>query len=179
MFRLIFIPLTLLFAGALSFAAVVDVAPSGFLVRHEVNINASAGKVYSTLTGGVGSWWSSNHTYSHDSKNLTIDARPGGCFCEKLRGGGGVRHMTVAFASPGQMLRMTGALGPLQESGIAGSMTWSLTSSATSTKVVLTYSVGGYMQGGFEKIAPMVDGMLGEQLNRFKSYLETGKPVVK
>ena len=179
MFRLIFIPLTLLFAGSLAFAEVVDVAPSGFLVRHEVNINASAGKVYTTLTGGVGSWWSSDHTYSHDSKNLTIDARPGGCFCEKLQDGGGVRHMTVAFASPGQMLRMTGALGPLQESGLAGSMTWTLAPNGASTKVILTYSVGGYMHGGFEKIAPMVDAMLGGQLNRFRSYLETGKPGVK
>ncbi|MBZ5553759.1 MAG: SRPBCC domain-containing protein [Acidobacteriia bacterium] len=179
MFRLISFSAAVLILGTLAFAEVVNVAPAGFLVRHETTINAPADKVYTALTSGVGSWWSPAHTYSQDSKNLSIDARPGGCFCEKLPNGGGVSHMTVAFASPGHLLRMTGALGPLQESGIAGSMTWSLTSNATTTKVVLSYSVGGYMQGGFEKIAPIVDAVLGEQFNRFKTYVETGKPALK
>ena len=85
--------------------------------------------------------------------------------------------MTVVFVSPGHLLRMTGALGPMQGSGIVGSMTWTLTASGTSTKVVLTYSADGYMQGGFEKMAPMVDAMLGEQFNRFKTFVETGKPT--
>jgi uncharacterized protein YndB with AHSA1/START domain len=179
MFRSFAFSVVFLLIATVGFAGVVDVAPAGFLVRHEATINAPADKVYTALTSGVGNWWSSEHTYSQDSKNLSIDARPGGCFCEKLPNGGGVRHMTVAFVSPGHLLRMTGALGPLQESGIAGSMTWSLTLSATTTKVVLSYSVGGYMQGGFDKIAPVVDAVLGEQFNRFKTYVETGKPVVR
>ena len=37
---------------------------------------------------------------------------------------------------------------------------------------VVTYSVGGFMDGGFEKIAPAVDGVLGEQVQRLKSYAE-------
>ncbi len=41
----------------------------------------------------------------------------------------------------------------------------------------LTYSVGGFIDGGFDKMAPAVDGVLGEQLERLKRFVETGKPA--
>ncbi|PWT71104.1 MAG: ATPase, partial [Proteobacteria bacterium] len=44
-------------------ANVVQVTPNGFLVRHEVTVNAPPAKVYEALVGQVGSWWSSAHTY--------------------------------------------------------------------------------------------------------------------
>ena len=169
-------------------AEVVNVAPNGFAVKHAMTIQASPENVYAALTGKVGSWWNPEHTYSHDSRNLSIDARPGGCFCEKLDNGGGVEHMKVVLAWPGRMLRMTGALGPLQGSGLAGSMTWKLTAAtgatgatgaAGATGIEFSYSAGGYMQGGFEKIAPAVDAVLGEQLTRLKAFVETGKPAAK
>ena len=73
----------------------VDVTPSGFLVRHELAIGAPAARVYASLLD-VGSWWSGKHTYSGESRNLSIDARAGGCFCEKLPSGA-VEHMRVVF----------------------------------------------------------------------------------
>jgi len=161
---------------------VANVGPTGFAVKHVVTIQAAPENVYAALIGKVGSWWNPDHTYSHDSRNLSIDARPGGCFCEKLGNGGGVEHMRVVFVSPGQVLRMAGALGPLQGSGLAGSMTWkrsAATGAAGATSLELSYSIGGYMQGGFEKIAPAVDGVLGDQLGRLKAYVETGKPAAK
>ena len=157
----------------------MDVAPSGFLVRHEVVVASSREKVFRSLTAGVGSWWHPEHTHSKNAKNLSIDARPGGCFCEKLPGGGGAEHMRVVLVSPPEILRMDGALGPLQESGLTGSMTWKLTTEASGTKVELTYGVGGYFRGGFEKIAPAVDWVLGQQIARLKSFVETGKPAAK
>lgn len=160
-------------------AEVANVSASGFAVKHEAAIKATPERVYSALTGEIGLWWNPDHTYSHDSKNLSIEARPGGCFCEKLPNGGGVQHMTVVFVSPGNVLRMTGTVGPLQASGLAGSMTWKLTEAAGATRLELAYSVGGYMQGGFEKIAPAVDAVLSEQLTRLKAYVETGKPAAK
>ena len=69
-----------------------QVTPNGFLVKFEVSVNAPAAKVYDALVGQIGSWWDPEHTYSDDAKNLSIDARPGGCFCEKLPNGGGVEH---------------------------------------------------------------------------------------
>lgn len=150
---------------------------NGFLVKRAVAIKAAPEKVYGALTREVGNWWSPDHTYSRNSKNLSIDARPGGCFCEKLPDGGGVAHMIVIAVFAGRMLRMTGALGPLQASGLAGSLTWELTGAAGNTNLKMSYSVGGYMQEGFEKIAPAVDAVLGEQVTRLKAYVETGRPA--
>ncbi len=165
-----------LFSAPLS-AEVTSVGASGFAVRHEVPINAAPGIVYDALTVKVGSWWNPVHTYSKDSKNLSIAAVPGGCFCERFPDSGGVQHMTVVYASPGKALRMAGALGPLQASGLSGSMTWELAKAGTGAKLVVTYVVGGYMAGGFEKIAPGVDAMVGDQAMRLRTFLETGSPA--
>src|SRR6185503_64375 len=104
-----------------------------------------------------------------------IDPKPGGCFCERLPNNGGVRHLTVVMLSPGKELRLTGALGPLQESGLAGSMSWKLSEAGGSTKVELSYSVGGFRSGGLRSLAAPVDSVLRGQLLRLKSYVETRK----
>jgi uncharacterized protein YndB with AHSA1/START domain len=154
-----------------------QITPNGFLVTFEVSINAAPAKVYNALVGQVGSWWNPEHTYSHDAKNLSIDPRPGGCFCEKLPNGGGIEHLRVVYVAPPQIVRFSGALGPLQASGLAGSMTWKLTGGPDNTRLQLSYSVGGFIDGGFEKIAPAVEAMLREQLDRLKLFAEIGKPT--
>ena len=154
-----------------------QLSSTGFLVRHTATIAAPPARVYDALVRQVGSWWHSDHTFSGDARNLSIDARPGGCFCEKLKEGGGVEHMRVVYAAPGERLRMSGALGPLQASGLAGSLTWSLAATPGGTTIELSYSVGGFLAGGFEKMAPAVSGVLEEQLRRLKLFVETGKPA--
>jgi uncharacterized protein YndB with AHSA1/START domain len=156
-------------------AAVVEVAASGFLVTQEVSISAQADKVYSALVHDIGRWWNPDHTYSKDSKNLSIDGRPGGCFCERLGPDAGVEHMRVTYIQPNKELRLSGALGPLQASGLAGSLTWKLTGTEYATTLSVSYSVGGYMQGGFEKMAPAVDGVVGNQVQRLKAFIEGRK----
>ena len=85
--------------------------------------------------------------------------------------------MRVMYAAPGEVLRLSGALGPLQASGVAGALTWKFTAApGGTTKVELSYVVGGFMEGGFEKVAPVVELVLGEQLRRLKSFVETGQP---
>lgn len=158
-------------------ASAVETAPTGFLVRYEVMIGAPAASVFDALLR-VGSWWSAKHTYSGDSTNLSIDARAGGCFCEKLANGG-VEHMRVVYIKPNEALRLNGALGPLQGSGLAGAMTWRLSPAAGGTKLDLTYSVGGFMPGGFETIAPAVEQVVKEQADRLKRFVETGAPAPK
>lgn len=162
-----------LFAGQ----AAAQASSSGFSLKHEVVISAPPSEVYRSLVQQVGEWWNPQHTYSGDSKNLSIDARPGGCFCETLPNGGGVEHLRVVYLVPGEMLRLSGGLGPLQASGVVGSVTWKLTQAGSSTTVEVTYVVGGFMEGGFERIAPAVNGVIGEQLRRLKLFVETGEPT--
>jgi uncharacterized protein YndB with AHSA1/START domain len=169
--------LVLLMLSAASVESAPQVTPTGFLVKLDANINAPPTKVYDALVGQIGSWWDPEHTYSGDAKNLSIDARPGGCFCEKLPNGGGIEHARVIYIAPREVLRLSGALGPLQASGVAGTLTWKLTSGTDKTRVQLSYNVGGFIDGGFEKIAPAVESVLNDQLNRFKLFVETGKPT--
>jgi uncharacterized protein YndB with AHSA1/START domain len=155
---------------------VIESTAAGFLVRNTAAINAPPAKVYTALTDGVGRWWDPAHTLSNDARNLSLDAKPGGCFCERLPDGGGLEHMRVIYASPGKLLRLTGAIGPLQEAALAGTMTWSLSQAGGGTAVELSYAVGGFRAGGFSDIPTVVDGVLRGQLARLKALVETGRP---
>ena len=84
--------------------------------------------------------------------------------------------MTVVYASPGKLLRLTGAIGPLQEAALAGTMTWNLLQAGGGTTVELIYTVGGFRAGGFRDIPTVVDGVLRGQLARLKALVETGRP---
>jgi hypothetical protein len=57
---------------ASSLSGAVEMGPNGFVARHELVIGAPAAKVYESLLGQVGAWWSGQHTYSGDSKHLSI-----------------------------------------------------------------------------------------------------------
>jgi uncharacterized protein YndB with AHSA1/START domain len=160
-------------------AAVLSSAPAGFLVKDQAMIGAAPDRVFTALTAHIGEWWDPAHTFSRDARNLSLDPRPGGCFCETLPNGGGVRHLEVVFVAPGETLRLTGALGPLQGSGLAGSMTWALQAAGDSTRVDLDYSVGGYYEGGLTEMAPLVDSVLLAQLLRLKRFVETGNPAAR
>lgn len=84
--------------------------------------------------------------------------------------------MIVVDVRPGQTIRALGALGPLQAMGAAGAMTWDLKAQGSHTLVTWTYDVGGHAPGGLDKLAAPVDGVLGQQADRLKAYVETGKP---
>jgi uncharacterized protein YndB with AHSA1/START domain len=163
-----------LLAGAAR-AAVVEATPTGFQVKESVEVAAPAGKVWAAL-GEVGHWWSSQHSWSNDAANLTLDLRAGGCWCEaNLPGGGAARHMTVLMVMPPKLAVFDGALGPLMLSGASGRLVWSLAEQDGRTTLTQAYYVGGYYPGGLDKLAAPVDGVLTEQLGRLKRYVETGK----
>jgi uncharacterized protein YndB with AHSA1/START domain len=155
------------------FADVVDSSPAGFTVKVVVDVAAPAQRAYQALTERIGSWWDKDHTWSGNAANLSIDARPGGCFCERLANGG-VTHMTVIYAEPGKLLRMSGGLGPLQDLAVTGVMSWALTEAAGKTTIEVTYKVGGYAPGtGVGALAAPVDGVLTAQVRRLAQFVST------
>jgi uncharacterized protein YndB with AHSA1/START domain len=165
----------LLCAGAAR-AEIADSGPNGFTIKIVATMHRSPADVYSRIVR-VGDWWSSQHTYSGDPHNLSIDARAGGCFCEKLPDGGSVQHMEVVSARPGKMLRMYGGLGPLQGIAAAGSMTFDLKQEQGGTRLEFSYSVAGYSPQGLVGWAGPVNEVLSMQIARFKNYVETGNPA--
>ncbi|HVZ39662.1 MAG TPA: ATPase [Candidatus Kapabacteria bacterium] len=154
---------------------VVESSANGFLVHNSISVRGSAGAAYSAFVEHVGDWWSPAHTFSGDPANLSIDPRPGGCLCEKLANGGGVQHLVVVAVAPGSVIRFSGAMGPLQAYGVAGSMTCTFAANGDSTTIDQIYNVGGYFKGGLDKIAPIADIVLRELLASLQSYINTGR----
>ena len=166
----------LLLAGLLAGPAraeVTDKSAAGFEVKETATIAGSPAKVWDQLMR-PNRWWSPEHTWSHDARNLSFDAS--GCFCERLKHGA-VRHMTIAYADGETELRLFGAMGPLQSTGASGHWVTKLKPNGATTEVTMTYDVGGYAKGGLAEVyAAPVDHVLGEQLARLKKLVETGRP---
>ena len=164
---------TLLLAALLcgvASAEVLDKSAAGFLVRSKATVDAPPAKVWDAIVGHVGEWWESSHSWSGNAKNMSIVAKAGGCFCERWPDGE-VQHMTVIFAQPSRLLRMSGALGPMQEAGIMGTITLELKASGTGTEITFSYAAGGYFQGGIQNLAAPVDGVISAQLEGLKKFL--------
>ncbi len=158
-------------------ADVSDSAANGFTVKIVENIHAAPADVYNRLVHNIGDWWSSDHTFSGDAHNLSIDEKPMGCFCEKLPNGGGVRHAEVIFYAPAKALVLSGVFGPLQKSGAAGTLSFAITPAGDGSKLEVTFAIGGYAPGGLNPWAAPVDSVLTDQMTRLKSYVETGSPA--
>jgi len=157
-------------------AAVTTQSPTGFTIAHEADVTIAPQAAYDAFVQ-VGSWWNAaSHSYSGDGKNITVDVKPGGCWCEALPNGGFVRHMTVEQAAPGGRLVFSGGLGPLAFMGVAGHMIVTIQAKGTGSHVKLIYTVGGHDPEEFKDIAKAVDGVLGEGFQRYANYASTGKP---
>jgi uncharacterized protein YndB with AHSA1/START domain len=164
----------------LSRADVADAAANGFTVKLAVTIRAAPQDVYRRLVHNVGDWWDPAHTFSGDAHNLTIEDKPMGCFCEKLPGGGGVRHLEVVQADTDKVLVLVGGLGPLQSMAVTGSMTIQLAPVRDDgTRVAVVYTVSGYSPAGMNALAAPVDTVLTEQFMRLKRFVEFGKAAVE
>jgi len=172
--RLIHVLLVSLLSVSSANSEVIDAAPSGFSLVHEVTIAAPRGDAWRAAVHEVGQWWSSDHTISGEASRMSIDPVPQGCFCEAIGEHAGVVHLTVTFVNPNVLLRLTGGLGPLGLLGVDGNMTWEFADAEEGTTVRFSYAVGGYRPGGLDEMAGPVDFVIGEALQRLKAHVETG-----
>ncbi|MBL8812961.1 MAG: SRPBCC domain-containing protein [Planctomycetaceae bacterium] len=145
-------------------ADVTDVTDAGYTVEQTYQTSASADKVWETLVK-PSKWWNSSHTWSGKAENLSLDLKPGGGWDETLPDGGFVRHMSVLFCQPKKTLRLSGALGPMQEYPINGVLTVTLAEESGKTTVKVVYRTSGSFPRGLGKLAPVVDGVLKEQFS--------------
>jgi hypothetical protein len=163
-------------AGGAARAEVISAAATGFSIRHVVEMpNAPAPTVWAALSD-VARWWDPEHTYSGNARNLDLDPVVNGCLCEKLSLYAGIEHARVIYALPAKTLRLSGALGPLQEFGVTGSLTWQIDAAGAGSRLTMTYSVGGYADRPLADWAPIVDQVLGTQVKRLGRYVNTGTP---
>lgn len=167
-----------------AYAEVKATSDTGFNVVHITSVAATPDEIWKRLIAPK-DWWNKAHSWSGSSAGFYIDAQANGCFCElfqekgadgKLKTTGSVEHMRVIFAQPGKVLRMQGALGPLQSEAVIGTLTVAMEPAKDSktTKISFSYVVGGYMRYKVADIAPAVDKVLGEQ---FKNMVQPFTPA--
>lgn len=166
------IPFLSLLAATPAAAEVKSATPAGFELESRVTVPVPPTRAYAALAQ-VGSWWADSHTYSGEAANMIMELRAGACFCEAIPAdGGSIEHGRVIYARPGQQLRVSGALGPLQAEAAVGTLTWTFRPSGNGTEIVMTYVVGGYIRGpGAQGVAPLVDRVMTEQLEGLRTYL--------
>ena len=164
--------LALIVPGSLQ-AEVTRSGDEGFTVRHMLTTAAEPLIVYRTLTDHIDQWWNPAHSWSGDASNLYISTGSvgGDCFCERLPDGGHVEHLHIIYLAPGAEIRFSGALGPLQTMPVDGRMLWKIDATEGGSQITFTYHVFGHPEGGLGEIAPAVDAVIGEQLQRLGERL--------
>ncbi|WP_051651157.1 SRPBCC family protein [Brevundimonas bacteroides] len=172
MFRPAFIGLGLSLLAVPAGAEIVSRSETGFSLSFERSIAASPEAVLEAV-GHPERWWSSAHTYSGDAANISLDLRPGGCWCEALPGGG-VKHGEAVLVWPDRsMARFDAPFGPLQGIGADAvlTMTWTLVEGQAERRLRWTFVVNGPGSGA---MADPVHGVMEEQFSRLVNALESG-----
>ena len=184
-----------LLAVPIAHAEVKHADQSSFTISLSATTKATPEQAWNAMTQRIPDWWSAEHSWSGDAKNFYMRAELGGCFCEHLPasdGGpaGGVEHLRIMYIKPFEVIRFDGTLGPMVDMPVQGRMSWTITPAAatpdaaaaeeslgtppapTGSTINFTYHVHGYMEGGFAGLAPVVDGVIGQQLQRLQMLLE-------
>ena len=165
MLRTALVFLALMLASGPGAAELVQVDDSGFLVQHRYEIPAEPARSWAVLTHPE-RWWPEDHTWSGKRAHLSLDVGAGGCFCERWEGGS-AEHARVVMVRDGMLLRLRGALGPLQEMAVTGVLTIALDATEGGTLAQVNYRVSGDEAHGLSVIAPAVDRVIGLQFSNF------------
>jgi uncharacterized protein YndB with AHSA1/START domain len=176
--RFIFAALALALFASAAQAEVASATPSAFVIQAEAEIAAAPDKVWRDLAR-IERWWGDAHTYSGDASGLRLDARAGGCWCERWGNGQSVEHARVVLVMEREgvrTLRAVGGLGPLQEMGATGVLTFTVAPHANGARLTMTYRVTGDAGLNLDRIAAPVDGVLMEQFGRLSRYSASGSP---
>ncbi|WP_300975301.1 ATPase [Sphingomonas sp. LHG3406-1] len=160
-----------LLAASPAAAEVKSSSGNGFEVESRIDTALPPAALYRAF-GDLPRWWSGDHSYSGKAANLSLELKPGGCWCESLPNGGGVEHMRVAYVEPGKRLVLTGSLGPLLAEATTGVMQVAIEPTAAGSSLVLNYRAAGFANGGAGKLAPLVDQVLAIQAKRLAAYAE-------
>ena len=150
-------------------AEVIKSAVNGFIIQHSTTIAYDHAGVFKTMTGKVGDWWSPEHSFSGDASNMSVDSH---CFCERWDGNL-VRHLNTTIWIENAKVVMEGGLGPLKELGLNGTMIWLVAPIEDGgTSVTWKYHVHGFSETVLVGLAPVVDGVLKEQIGRLAGHLK-------
>lgn len=169
--------LTCLLLLALPFSAAAKVdqsAPGSADFSYALPITATRDALWKTMIQPQ-RWWNDSHTWSGKAANLKLDAKVGGCWCERWDGNA-VEHARVIGWKPKQSFRLQGVFGPLQEQALAGVFDFRIDEKDGQLSLVVNYRLAGSERAALDKVAPIVDRVLQQQLDNLKKITEAGTP---
>lgn len=146
-------------------------ADDGLLVEHRYQVKASPERTWDALMHPEG-WWPNDHTWSGSAANLSLQPEAGGCFCERWPQGS-AEHGRVVMIRTNQLLRISGALGPLQEMAVVGVLTIQLAASDEGTVVVVSYRVSATPAHQLLALSGVVDEVVRGQFSGLAKVAET------
>jgi len=158
-------------------ADVVTATPGAFELRASQTVPASPERAWNALVR-IGDWWGNEHTYSGNGRNMRLEARPGGCWCERWRDGG-IEHGRVLLVMNREgvrTLRIEAPLGPLQEMAVNGILTFTIAPDAAGAKIDMTYRVSGDASLALDHVGPGVNNVMMEQYGRLIRLVTSGSP---
>lgn len=144
-------------------AEVVASAPDHFTLKLEAETDLSPDELWERLVN-PSNWWLSDHSFSGDANNLSLDAQPGGLWREDWDAGS-VWHGTVLQAQPGKTLVLSAPFGPLQ--GLAVNSVWTISLTPTDnggTQITFDHVTNGTAASNLDALAPAVDFVKSEAL---------------
>lgn len=151
-------------------AEVTAVSATGFTSTFRAELDAPPAAVWQAVTQ-LPQWWADEHTWSGKAANMVLDLHAGGCWCERWSDGRSVMHGQVLWVQPQQVLRLGAALGPLQELAVQGVLTFGIGTQGERRTLRMSYRVSGAPEAGFDKLAPLVDKVMGEQWRRLLAFV--------
>jgi len=157
-------------------AKVVQGSSDGFVVSQTGDVQARPEAVWAALTHPE-RWWNKVHSWTGNAQNFSMTLKQGGCFCEALPDSGFAEHSRIIFFQPNKLLRLSGALGPLQGEALVGTLTVRIVPGKEGVSAVsFEYVVGGYSRLSLTELAPAVDGVIAEQHRRLLKLIASGSP---
>jgi hypothetical protein len=152
-------------------AKVEQSSPSNANLNYSIPVQASRDAVWKQLIQPQ-SWWSDSHTWSGKAKNLKLTPGVGNCWCEHWDGNS-VEHGRIIVWKPKQGFRMQAVFGPMQEQALSGIMDFRIEEADGKTNLIVAYRLNGSDKSALDKIAPFVDKVMQEQLDRLKQSIES------
>lgn len=147
-------------------AEIVAATPDHYTLRHEATSLMAPDVLWSRLIS-PDTWWHPDHTYSGDAHNLWLNPNAGGPWMESWDGNV-VEHGRVLTLMEGKMLRLDAPFGPLQGMGVQ--VVWTITleplDDGAGTRVIFDEVANGSSASGLDQVAPAVDGVKLEAINR-------------
>lgn len=165
--RALLVTISAILCLAPAHADVVNSASDGF----ELSLSRSSDRDVKTQFERImriAEWWSSEHTWSGDAKNLRITTLAAGGQWRETWDNGDIEHGRIIAGNRADniwMVRFDAPLGPLQGMGVKAILTMEVEAQeAGGSEVRFHYLVTGASFQNLDQIAPVVDGVLVQQI---------------